>query len=56
MEETPDYFLPPRNLNFNSGDIKKFEDYIHNITFELSKNTKEISFFCIPDSSINKYS
>ena len=56
MEETPDYFLPPKNLNFSSSDIKKFEDYIHNITFELSKNTKEISFFCIPESSINKYS
>ena len=45
MDQTPDYFLESWTLNIKNNNIKTFEDFIHNITYELSKKTKEISFF-----------
>lgn len=56
MEQKPDFFLWPNSLNIKKEDLIKFEDYIHQIVYNLANNTKEISFFVIKESSINKYS
>gem|GEM_PF-1141592 len=55
MELTPEHIIPQNN-NSNKKDIKTLEDFIHNIVYELSKNTKEISFLIIPEDSIREYS
>ena len=56
MDQTPDYFLESWTLNIKNNNIKTFEDFIHNITYELSKKTKEISFFISKEDNILKYS
>ncbi len=56
MDQTPDYFLESWSLNIKNNNIKTFEDFIHNITYELSKKTKEISFFISKEDNILKYS
>ena len=54
MEETPNYFLNSNNINFKN-DVKTFEDFIYNITFELANNTKEIAFFISPETQVVEY-
>jgi len=55
IELTPEHIIP-QNSSSNKKDIKTLEDFIHNIVYELSKNTKEISFLIIPEDSIREYS
>jgi len=55
MESSPDYFLQEKNIS-QKHDFIKLWDYIHKIVKELSKNTKEISFFVIPKRHICEYS
>jgi transcriptional regulator of heat shock response len=54
MEETPEHFLPEKNLQ--NKNINNLWDFWNNLTYELAKNTSEISFFIVPDSNIIKYS
>ncbi len=55
MEDIPDHFLNERNdLHFLS-DSKKMSDFAHKITFDLAKNTREISFFFMAEKSIHSF-
>jgi len=54
MESTPEYFLQEKNVS-DQNDFIKLSDYIHSITLDLSKNTKEIAFFAIPYKHILEY-
>lgn len=56
MQSTPEHILWEKNHNIWQKDIKTLEDFIHNIVYELAKNTKEISFLIIPEDSIREYS
>lgn len=56
MKETPSYFLDSPNIKIKNNDVKTLEDFIYNVTFELSQKTWEISFFILEDDSINQYS
>lgn len=56
MQETPNHFLNDSNIKFKNNDIKTLEDFIYNITYELSNRTWEITFFILKDDSINQYS
>lgn len=56
MQTTPDYFLQQNNIILWPEKIEKLSDFIHKITFELAKNTWEISFFLIPEKHIVWYS
>ena len=55
MQQTPNHFLENKWVNFKHNDIKTFEDFIYNITFELSKKTQEIAFFVSSENSIVEY-
>lgn len=55
MQDMPDHFLNEKNDYSYLTDTKKLADFVHNICFELSKNTKEISFFLIPEKSMYSY-
>ncbi len=55
MKQTPSYFLNENNIEL-SWWIKNFSDYIYNITNCLSQNTKELSFFSVPEENILWYS
>ena len=55
MESTPEYFLQEKNVS-DQNDFIKLSDYIHSITLDLAKNTKEIAFFAIPERHILEYS
>ncbi len=55
MEETPNHFLWEKKLNLWKIDIKTFEDFIYNITYELSSKTWEIAFFISNDNWILEY-
>lgn len=56
MQQTPEYFLEEKNKEFQSKDIRELSDFVHNIVFNLAKNTKEIAFFVLPDKHISEYS
>lgn len=55
MQLSPDHLLASRNLDLWE-DIKKFEDFIDDLVFNLANSTKEIAFMLIPETSILKYS
>ena len=55
MNATPEHFLQEKNIS-DTHDFIKLADYIHSITLELSKNTKEIAFFMFPERHILEYS
>ncbi|MDD5769578.1 MAG: hypothetical protein PHE25_01315 [Candidatus Gracilibacteria bacterium] len=55
MKEMPNHFLDQKDLKVKGSDIKTFEEFIYNITNELSKKTKEIAFFISSGSSILEY-
>lgn len=55
MKEMPNHFLDQKDLKVKWSDIKTFEEFIYNITNELSKKTKEIAFFISSWSSILEY-
>ncbi len=50
MEEIPDHFLSQENTYTGTTNSDKLWDFTHKVCFELSKNTKEISFFSIPET------
>lgn len=52
MKETPHHFLEEKNNISLENDITKLSDFIHTISFELAKNTREIAFFIIPEKHI----
>jgi len=56
MEQTPEYFLEEKNSSFKAKSISEFSDFVHNIVYNLAKNTKEIAFFVLPDKHISEYS
>ncbi len=56
MQQTPEYFLEEKNNSFSSGSIRDFSDFVHNIVFNLAKNTKEIAFFVLPEKHVSEYS
>lgn len=55
METSPDHFLQQENIDFWEEKIEKLSDFVHKISFELAKNTGEISFFIIPEKNIVQY-
>lgn len=56
MQQTPEYFLEENNHNVHTKTLKEFSDYVHNIVYNLAKNTKEIAFFVLPDKHICDFS
>ena len=56
MESSPDYFLQQNNITLWEEKIEKLSDLTHKISYELDKNTWEISFFIIPEKHIVWYS
>lgn len=56
MQQTPEYFLEESNKNFSAGGIKEFSDFVHNIVYNLAKNTKEIAFFVFPEKHVSEFS
>ena len=56
MEEMPNYFLDTKDVKVKWNDVKTLEDFIYNITNELSKKTWEISFFISEKNWILGYS
>ncbi len=55
MQSSPEYFLQESNNN-SANKIENLNDFTHQITYELAKNTKEIAFFVIPDEKVCEYS
>lgn len=56
MQETPDHFLEEKNNMTLGTDIAKLSDFVHKITFELAKNTREIAFFLVPEKHVCEHS
>ncbi len=56
MEQTPEYFLEEKNKVFHATDIKQFSDFVHEIVYNLAKNTREIAFFILPEKHVSEYS
>jgi transcriptional regulator of heat shock response len=56
MQQTPEYFLEEKNSWFHAENIREFSDFVHNIVYNLAKNTKEIAFFVHPDKHVSEYS
>jgi len=56
MQQTPEYFLEEQNSGFTAESIREFSDFVHNIVYNLAKNTKEIAFFVHPDKHVCEYS
>ncbi len=54
MDSTPEFFLQEKNIS-EHNDFIKLSDYIHTISLELAKNTKEIAFFTVPKRHILEY-
>ncbi len=55
MDSTPEFFLQEKNVS-EQNDFIKLSDYIHSISLDLAKNTKEIAFFTVPERHILEYS
>lgn len=56
MQQTPEYFLEEKNSAFKAESIQEFSDFVHNVVYNLAKNTKEIAFFVHPDKHVCEYS
>lgn len=56
MENWPDRFLHQQNISIQENKVEKISDLAYKVSYELAKNTKEISFFIIPDKNILQYS
>jgi len=56
MQQTPEFFLEEKNSGFQAQSIREFSDFVHNIVYNLAKNTKEIAFFVHPDKHVCEYS
>jgi hypothetical protein len=56
MQQTPEYFLEEKNTGFHAESIREFSDFVHNIVYNLAKNTKEIAFFVHPDKHVCEFS
>lgn len=52
MKESPDHFLEEKNNMQLESDTIKLSDFVHKISFELAKNTREIAFFIVPEKHI----
>lgn len=55
MQTSPDYFLYESNKN-EKQKIENIYDFANKISYELAKNTKEISFFVVPEKNLVEYS
>lgn len=55
MQISPDYLLASKNI-WVWENIKKLEDFIFDLVFNLANSTKEITFFVVPEDWILKYS
>jgi hypothetical protein len=55
MQHSPDHFLQEKT---GKDDLttKSLNDFIYKITFELSKNTNEISFLIIEEELLLEFS
>jgi len=56
MQNTPEHFLHETNSNIWQTNIDNLNDFTYKISYELAKNTKEISFFIFPEEKICEYS
>jgi len=56
MQQTPDHFLEEKNDMKIWDDTRKLSDFVHTISLELSKNTREIAFFIVPEKHICEHS
>ncbi len=56
MQQTPEYFLEEKNTPFHAKSMSELSGFVHNIVYNLAKNTKEIAFFVLPDKNISEYS
>ena len=56
MQQTPEYFLEEKNSHIPAKDLREFSDFVHSLVYNLSKNTKEIAFFVLPDKHVSEYS
>ena len=56
MQQTPEYFLEEKNTAFQAKSIQEFSDFVHNIVYNLAKNTKEIAFFVLPEKHVCEFS
>ena len=54
MQSSPDYFLQEKNTYLSHDKIAQLSDLVYKVTYELAKNTKEISFM-IPEKNIISY-
>jgi hypothetical protein len=54
MQSSPEFFLQEKTIS-KQNDFIKTSDYLHSITLNLAKNTKEIAFFLIPEKHILEY-
>jgi transcriptional regulator of heat shock response len=55
MQQYPDHFLGTKHTHKNES-LSELADYIHTLVYELAKNTGEIAFCFVKDSSIHEYS
>lgn len=55
MQQYPDHFLESSKSE-KKQSLSDLTDYIHTLTYELAKNTGEIAFCFVWDSSIHEYS
>lgn len=55
MQHSPDYFLQEKSKK-DDLDTKNLNDFIYKITYELSKNTNEISFLILEEDFFLEYS
>ena len=56
MDKKPDYFLAPKNIHIWENNYESIFNLIHRITYDLSKNTGEISFVILEEWGILEYS
>jgi len=55
MQQTPEYFLEEKNSSYTWWNMRDFSEFVHNIVFNLAKNTKEIAFFVLPKKHVSEY-
>ncbi len=56
MQQTPEYFLEEKNTHVPAKNLREFSDFVHSLVYNLSKNTKEIAFFVLPDKHVCEFS
>ncbi len=51
MQQYPDHFLS-NEVSYRGNQMSKLSDFVHNICFDLAKNTGEIAFFIVPEENL----